>query len=100
MVGATHELRVLREGAGRVARLGGDPSTATCREDRLVHHQLQGARGRVDPDPVALLDQRDRSADERLRRDAWVAPEPRYTKGALAKYAKLVGGAEHGAITG
>jgi hypothetical protein len=29
-----------------------------------------------------------------------VAPEPRYATGALAKYAKLVGGAEHGAITG
>jgi dihydroxy-acid dehydratase len=34
------------------------------------------------------------------RRAMWVAPEPRYTTGALAKYAKLVGGAEHGAITG
>ena len=42
----------------------------------------------------------------RRRRDAggatpgWVAPEPRYTTGALAKYAKLVGGADHGAVTG
>src|SRR5262245_1311199 len=34
------------------------------------------------------------------RREAWVAPEPRYTTGALAKYAKLVGSADHGAITG
>jgi dihydroxy-acid dehydratase len=34
------------------------------------------------------------------RRQAWVAPEPRYTTGALAKYAKLVGQADHGAITG
>jgi dihydroxy-acid dehydratase len=33
------------------------------------------------------------------RRDAWVAPEPRYARGALAKYAKLVGGADHGAVT-
>jgi dihydroxy-acid dehydratase len=33
------------------------------------------------------------------RRDGWTAPAPRYTTGALAKYAKLVGGAEHGAIT-
>jgi dihydroxy-acid dehydratase len=40
--------------------------------------------------------------DETLatRRQAWVAPEPRYTTGALAKYAKLVGQADHGAITG
>ena len=34
------------------------------------------------------------------RREAWTAPEPRYTTGALAKYAKLVGQADHGAITG
>jgi dihydroxy-acid dehydratase len=33
------------------------------------------------------------------RRTAWRAPEARYTTGALAKYAKLVGGADHGAIT-
>ncbi len=34
------------------------------------------------------------------RRAAWTAPEPRYTSGALAKYAKLVGSADHGAVTG
>jgi dihydroxy-acid dehydratase len=34
------------------------------------------------------------------RRAAWTAPEPRYTTGALAKYAKLVGSADHGAVTG
>jgi dihydroxy-acid dehydratase len=34
------------------------------------------------------------------RRAAWTAPTPRYTTGALAKYAKLVGSAEHGAVTG
>ncbi len=34
------------------------------------------------------------------RRAAWTAPPPRYTTGALAKYAKLVGSAEHGAVTG
>jgi dihydroxy-acid dehydratase len=34
------------------------------------------------------------------RRDAWTAPTPRYTTGALAKYAKLVGSADHGAVTG
>ena len=38
---------------------------------------------------------------ERLaaRRAAWVAPEPRYTQGALAKYARAVGSADHGALT-
>jgi dihydroxy-acid dehydratase len=45
----------------------------------------------------------DLSVDEATlaeRRAAWKAPEPRYTTGALAKYAKLVGSAEHGAVTG
>jgi dihydroxy-acid dehydratase len=34
------------------------------------------------------------------RRAVWTAPAPRYSSGALAKYALLVGGAEHGAVTG
>jgi dihydroxy-acid dehydratase len=33
------------------------------------------------------------------RRAAWLAPAPRYTGGALAKYAKLVGSASKGAVT-
>ena len=33
------------------------------------------------------------------RRGAWRAPEPRYTQGALAKYARAVGSADHGAVT-
>jgi dihydroxy-acid dehydratase len=33
------------------------------------------------------------------RRAAWKLPEPRYTTGVLAKYAKLVTGAERGAVT-
>jgi dihydroxy-acid dehydratase len=33
------------------------------------------------------------------RRAAWAQPEPRYTQGALAKYARAVGSAEHGALT-
>jgi dihydroxy-acid dehydratase len=65
--------------------------------------------------PIALVEEGDRiriDADARslelvvddatlsARRDGWTAPAPRYTTGALAKYAKLVGGADHGAITG
>ncbi len=40
--------------------------------------------------------------DEELaaRRAAWIAPEPRYKMGVLAKYAKLVGSASEGAVTG
>jgi dihydroxy-acid dehydratase len=64
--------------------------------------------------PIALVEAGDRiriDADARslevlvddatlaARRGGWTAPAPRYTTGALAKYAKLVGGAEHGAIT-
>jgi dihydroxy-acid dehydratase len=49
-----------------------------------------GARTiRVDVDDATLHE----------RRASWTAPAPRYTSGALAKYAKLVGGAEHGAVT-
>jgi dihydroxy-acid dehydratase len=33
------------------------------------------------------------------RREGWTAPEPRYTRGVLAKYAKLVRSAAEGAIT-
>ena len=33
------------------------------------------------------------------RRAGWTAPEPKYTQGALAKYARAVGSAEHGALT-
>ena len=38
-------------------------------------------------------------AELALRREDWKLPEPRYTSGALAKYARLVTGAEKGAIT-
>jgi dihydroxy-acid dehydratase len=33
------------------------------------------------------------------RRASWAAPEPRYTAGALAKYARVVGSASKGAVT-
>jgi len=33
------------------------------------------------------------------RRREWKPPAPRYTSGVLAKYAKLVTGAERGAVT-
>ena len=38
-------------------------------------------------------------ADLEERRAAWVPPAPRYTSGALAKYARLVGSASEGAVT-
>jgi dihydroxy-acid dehydratase len=33
------------------------------------------------------------------RRRAWKQPKARYTKGVLAKYAKVVSGADTGAVT-
>jgi len=33
------------------------------------------------------------------RRARWKLPEPRYTSGVLAKYARLAAGADRGAIT-
>ncbi|HEY6566732.1 MAG TPA: hypothetical protein VI341_04355 [Actinomycetota bacterium] len=33
------------------------------------------------------------------RRGEWTQPEYRYTQGALAKYARTVGSADHGAVT-
>ncbi len=68
----------------------------------------------VDGGPIAFVADGDRividvpsrsiellvDADELARRrEAWKLPEPRYTTGVLAKYAKLVTGAERGAVT-
>jgi dihydroxy-acid dehydratase len=36
----------------------------------------------------------------RRRAEGWTPPAPRYTRGVLAKYAKLVGSAAQGAICG
>jgi len=38
-------------------------------------------------------------AELRARRDGWSPNPPRYTSGVLGKYARLVQGAETGAIT-
>jgi dihydroxy-acid dehydratase len=68
----------------------------------------------VDGGPIAFVRDGDRivvdvsthsidldvSADELARRRTeWKVPEPRYTSGVLAKYARLAQGAERGAIT-
>ena len=68
----------------------------------------------VDGGPIAFVREGDRividvttntvdldvPADELARRKSeWKLPEPRYTSGALAKYARLAQGAERGAIT-
>jgi len=68
----------------------------------------------VDGGPIALVADGDRividvgahridldvaPAELERRRGHWTLPEPRYTSGVLAKYARLVTGAERGAIT-
>ena len=68
----------------------------------------------VDGGPIAFVEDGDRividagrhtldllvdDAELARRRSDWKLPEPRYTSGVLAKYAKLAQGAEHGAIT-
>ncbi|CAN5209834.1 dihydroxy-acid dehydratase [soil metagenome] len=69
----------------------------------------------VDGGPIALVSDGDRvvldvparrldldvdAPELERRRAALKHPEPRYTSGVLAKYAKLVSGAERGAVTG
>ena len=68
----------------------------------------------VDGGPIALVSDGDRividvdratvdlevdSAELDRRRGQWKLPEPRYTTGVLAKYARLVTGADRGAVT-
>jgi dihydroxy-acid dehydratase len=68
----------------------------------------------VDGGPIALVEDGDRividatahtvdllvdDAELARRRELWKLPEPRYTSGFLAKYARLAQGAETGAIT-
>ena len=57
----------------------------------------EGDRIRVNL-PARQLDLLVDDADLESRRAAWSVPEPRYPTGALAKYAKLVGSAERGAV--
>ena len=55
-----------------------------------------------DGDTVTLdVDARTLDVEEDMgpRRSEWRPPEPRYVKGALAKYARLVSSASEGAVT-
>lgn len=59
----------------------------------------EGDTIRVDV-PARTLDVLVDEATLAERRKAWTPNEPRYTTGALAKYARLVGSAANGAVTG
>ena len=67
----------------------------------------------VDAGPIAFVQDGDRirlnvaggtldllvdDAELALRREGWVPPPPKHERGVLAKYAKLVGSAAHGAV--
>jgi len=84
--GATHGLCV-----GHVApeAVDGGPIALVADGDRVV---LDVDARRID----LLVD----AAELERRRLELKTPEPRYTSGVLAKYARLVGGAQHGAVTG
>ncbi|MGH3664601.1 MAG: dihydroxy-acid dehydratase [Egibacteraceae bacterium] len=84
--GATHGLCV-----GHVApeACDGGPIALVADGDRIVL-DVPSRRIDLDVDPGEL---------ER-RRAALTHPQPRYTTGVLAKYARLVSGAERGAVTG
>jgi dihydroxy-acid dehydratase len=102
------------KGVGR----GGDVALVTDGRFSGATHGLSVghvAPESVDGGPIALvadgdrirLDIRDRRLDLLVgdavlatRRAELKHPEPRYTTGVLAKYARLVSGAEHGAVTG
>jgi dihydroxy-acid dehydratase len=84
--GATHGLCV-----GHVApeAIDGGPIALVTDGDRIVFDV-----------PTRRLDIDVDSAELERRRAGLKHPEPRYTTGVLAKYARLVSGAERGAVTG
>ena len=66
----------------------GGPIALVCDGDRI----------RIDADTRAIDVLVDDAELER-RGAEWKQPEPKYTQGALAKYARTVGSADHGAVT-
>lgn len=66
----------------------GGPIALVHTGDQVV---IDAAERRID----VLVDE----AELERRRKAWRQPEPNYVRGALAKYARLVGSASYGAVT-
>jgi dihydroxy-acid dehydratase len=83
--GGTHGFCV-----GHVApeALDGGPIAFIADGDRIVI-DVPAKRIDIDVDEQTL----------KVRQSQWKLPEPRYTSGVLAKYARLVSGAERGAVT-
>jgi dihydroxy-acid dehydratase len=110
---------MLRITAG-IKGAGLGPTTALLTDGRFSGGTTGLSIGHVAPEassggPLALVAEGDRvridipnrsvdllvdGSELERRAKVWVAPEPRYRSGALAKYARLVGSAEHGAVCG
>ena len=102
------------KGAGRGGDCRARHRRPLLRRHPRVLHRPRGARGgrrrphrlrarrrphrhrRARPQPIDLLVD---DAELARRQADWKLPEPRYTTGVLAKYARLAQGAERGAIT-
>jgi dihydroxy-acid dehydratase len=64
----------------------------------LIGLVREGDRITVDAE-ARLLSLNVREGEIRKRRAAWTAPPPRFTRGVLAKYARVVSSASRGAVT-
>jgi dihydroxy-acid dehydratase len=71
------------------------PEAAVGGTIALVH---EGDRVTIDAEKRLLQLEVD-EAEIARRRAAWTPPAPRYTRGVLAKYTRLVGSAARGAVT-
>src|SRR5439155_11144135 len=69
LLGAGHELGVLGQHAGRVARVGHLPVRLSLGDGRVVDEEVESPGLGVDDDPVAVLHERDRATVHRLGRD-------------------------------
>ncbi|MEO7062228.1 MAG: dihydroxy-acid dehydratase [Dokdonella sp.] len=106
MLGVTAAL--IGRGLGDVVALITDGRFSGATHGFMVGHMAPEA---VRGGPIALLRDGDHividagsrtlatDADLQSRRASWQAPAPKVTRGALAKYARLVGSASDGAIT-
>ena len=63
-----------------------------------IAHVRDGDRIRIDTD-ARSLDVLVDEAELAARAASWEPPAPKYSQGALAKYARAVGSADHGAVT-
>ena len=62
-----------------------------------IRHEAERKARTVTADERATMDAM--TAELEARKADWKIPEPRYTTGVLAKYARLAQGAEKGAVT-